>query len=394
MRQRIHVWPQKPQCQNGGILLKAVVESPKGSSKLLWYHLAKEEDFVFPRTADHFVCALAPFSMHHRCDMEIHGEVSAALIQNLPEFMKIWSSWLPHEYACVEIKAEKKVAPLLEKAAGNRAITIFSGGVDSSFTVYSHRKKISRSPDIDLQTALLVHGFDIPLTDTKAFETASGKYREIVGSAGLGLKTIATNLREFDANWEFSCGAALASCLSLFRESFSVGIVPSSEPEWSSLIWGSNALTDPLFSSKGFKIIYDGGQYTRAEKIGQLIEWSEALENLRVCWEGSDRAANCCRCEKCVRTILTFRVYGAGRPLCFGRDVTDEEILRLKLHGSVQWHELNYVFKIALSKGISDPWVKALRRCLVRNKYRCAWKSFKVYVKGLLPRFCFRHDFF
>ncbi len=110
---------------------------------------------------------------------------------------------------------------------------------------------------------------------------------------------------------------------------YSEGLIPSSLPYHALVLpWGSNPLTDPLLSIRTFAIVHDGAAFTRAEKVKQIAHWRQALQNLRVCWEGDRKDGNCGHCEKCIQTILNFRAVGLGLPPCFDQDVADEEILQ------------------------------------------------------------------
>ncbi|WP_375515647.1 hypothetical protein [uncultured Nostoc sp.] len=143
-----------------------------------------------------------------------------------------------------------------------RAISAFSGGLDSCFTAFRHsRGKCGRSQR-PLEAGLMVHGFDIPLFEQESFDRAVQKSKLTLASLGLELIPMATNFRDFKQNWEDTHGIAVASCLMLLQGGYSIGLIPSSDPyhavdlSWG---WGSNPLTDPLLSSSTFPIIHDGG---------------------------------------------------------------------------------------------------------------------------------------
>ena len=145
-----------------------------------------------------------------------------------------------------------------------------------------------------------------------------------------------TNLRGLGGDFSDCHGAILASCLSLLKKRFSVGLVADLSPyqnfhlPWA-LPYGSNCLSDKFLSSDGFAIRVDGAGAYRFDKAQALAEWPEAMSNLRVCLGHNPlvRARNCCKCEKCIRNILIFRVLGLGLPACFERDVSDRQILRM-----------------------------------------------------------------
>ena len=80
-------------------------------------------------------------------------------------------------------------------------------------------------------------------------------------------------------------------------------------------------------------VIDDGGECSRSDKAGLVADWPEAMRHLHVCF-GADAPGtyrNCCKCEKCVRTILAFRVAGRARPEAFAYDPTDADIRRVRV---------------------------------------------------------------
>ncbi|MBD2346616.1 hypothetical protein H6G18_21060 [Anabaena subtropica FACHB-260] len=308
----------------------------------------------------------------------IHGEVSPSLLQNLAEFQAAWCSWRPNVYKLVDIHAEVVKEPA-KNTDLDKIVSTFSGGLDSCFTVFQHRTHNLVKIQRNLQAGLMIHGFDIPLEEKEVFNNAVAKSKKILSSVGAELITMTTNLRLFTKlNWENTYVTALASCLSLLQRGYTAGLIPSSsyynEP---SRLYPSNPVTDHLLSSNSFRIIHDGAAFTRLEKIRAIANSQEVLQNLRVCWQGDQKDRNCCRCEKCIRNILHFRILGMDLPACFEKDVTEDQILRMKVKGA-QLDALKDTLKTAKSVGISDSWVQALEKCIQHNQLR-------IFLKKHLP---------
>jgi len=215
----------------------------------------------------------------------------------------------------------------------------------------------------------MVQGFDIPLCDTYTFQRAASNCKKMLKALSIQLITIATNFRELDNDWENSHGAAIASCLMLLGNGFSAGLIASSEP-YNNLVlpWGTNPVTDGLMSSDTFRIIHDGAAFTRSQKVRAISCWPQALRYMRVCWEGIEKDRNCGKCEKCIRTILNFRVAGLKLPPCFERDVTDEQISALRGLNPVQTAYFKEILSDARAACICEPWVGALQKCIKRNQ--------------------------
>jgi len=198
---------------------------------------------------------------------------------------------------------------------------------------------------------------------------------------------IATNFRNVNQYWQDCHGAAVASCLMLLQGGYRTGLIASSRPYQALIPWGSNPVTDPLLSSDNFQIIHDGTAFNRTQKIEQVAKWSEALAGLRVCWQGPHKARNCGRCEKCIRTILDFRVLGLSLPDCFEQDVTEQQILQLKGLKQSSLYHFELILEVAKANNLSDSWVRALEKCVIRNR---PLTSLKAVLKDRLRKLTIR----
>ncbi len=168
----------------------------------------------------------------------------------------------------------------------------------------------------------------------------------------------------------------------MLQKRFSVGLIANSAPyqilvfPWS-LPYGSNPLTDRLLSSKAFTILDDGAGYYRFEKIQALSGWPEAMSNLRVCLGRNPQARvrNCCKCEKCIRNILIFRVLGLGLPAFFERDVSDRQILSMSYTTPPRFANYGRILEEAHRRGIRASWVRALRLSIILNRIRLPFRK-------------------
>ncbi len=368
---KIDIWPEELKITDQYIQTSVIVESSTNSRFCLWYRLPLEYQNHLTDSCDPFVIATIFLAMNQGSDLIVHGQVSPSLLDNLDEFQAAWSSWKPALYQRITIKAdqEQESEKLLEEEF---AISAFSGGVDSCFTAFSHCQGINQRRKHNLQAALMVHGFDIPIEQKEVFERALIKSKTIVSSLGLNLIPLATNFRQvINIDWEDVHGTAIASGLHLLKKRYHKGIIPSTYTySQMHLLHGSNPCTDLLLSDNLFKIIHDGAEFSRLQKIESMLEWQEFLENLRVCWQGKHKDRNCGGCEKCIRTILNFRALGCKLPPCFEEDVKDQQILALKLRGYriPAMEEIIEQIEIRNHILLSESWVKALRKSILKNK--------------------------
>ena len=381
---KINLWQEEAIEADGSTTVSVTIERPDQARSQLWYRVPSEHRSLITQSCDPFVVATIFEAMTQATDVEVHGQVSPSLLQNLAEFQAAWSCWRPSWYKQIEITAEVEQEPLNIQPS-DKAIAAFSGGVDSCFTMFRHRSGRCGRVQRNIKAGLMVHGFDIPLEQKEAFDRAAEKSKAMLASLGVELIAIATNFRELKQDWEDAHGTGIASCLMLFQKGYGAGIIASSDPyDALNLPYGSNPVSDWLLSSKAFQIVHDGASFNRLEKIREIVNWPEALKNLRVCWEGSQKDRNCGRCEKCIRNILVFRVLGLGLPPCFDQDVTDAQILSLKNLKKSQLIELDPILATAQANGLSDSWVTALDECITQYRRVDTLKEFKDLVKKRL----------
>jgi hypothetical protein len=215
----------------------------------------------------------------------------------------------------------------------------------------------------------MVHGYDIPLEREDAFRRASDRAARILASLGMALIPAATNVRVLPGDWGDVHGAALAFALMMLQGGFSTGVVAGSYAYHRMVLqWGSNPLTDALLSSDAFRICHDGAGYDRIAKVREIGRWEEARRYLRVCWAGPEFDRNCCRCFKCVRTMLAFRVTGNGLPQCFERDISNWDILKLAYPSDMGIRLMRAVLENANRASITPPWVRALQMSVLLNR--------------------------
>lgn len=363
----LQLWKEDTLTAGGMTTARAVVEYPDAKRRTLWYRVPERWKPWVTESCDPFVVATVFTAMRSGRPLRVEGEVSPSLLRNLEEFQAAWACWKPGEYTAVEMTAateKERLHPGTTKSA-----VVFSGGVDSCFTAWRHRKgECGRSTRM-LAAGVMVHGFDIPLEEPGVFERAAAKAAALLASLDMELLPLATNFRELDDDWDDAHGAGLASSVMVLQDGIAAGLIGSSDPYHSMILpYGSNPVTDRMLSSDTFAIIHDGASFTRCEKVRAISRWPEALRSLRVCWEGKQKDRNCGRCEKCVRTVLNFRVAGAGLPACFEREVSDAQVAGIHSIGPSQIIELEQILAAARSSGIAASWVDALEVSIERNR--------------------------
>jgi hypothetical protein len=399
MRRPLHIWPREYGAKDGMMIVSAMLEKEGQKPFHLWFRVPAEHSEAMTTTCDPFAMAAIFPAMQGASSLVVHGEVSSSLLTNLEEFQAVWSSWLPAKYAEVPIEAEKEY-----RSTGHgdedRAIMAFSGGVDSCFTAYQHKKGACGRRTRELVAGVKIHGLDIPLEDRQAFDLAAKRAERMLDSLGMKLIPMATNFRAMGCDWDDSHGSAVAACLTLFQKGYGSGLIASSfaYDGWRfSMPWGSNPYTDALLSTGMFNISNDGGRYCRVEKLRAISEWPEAHQLIKVCWEGEKVQDNCCCCEKCIRNIIAYRALGMPLPGCFEKDVTEQQIESVRVPDTLILWEYKKILSAARDRNIAGPWVRALERCIRQNERRLSgrgnwWKkvrstiALRTRLRGLYSR--------
>ena len=366
---KTELWPEEVTEDGETITTGVTITRTDGTRSHLWYRLPSACRKDLTPSCDPFLLGSLFGAMRTSSQMRVHGEVSPSLLIGLEEFQTVWSCWKPEVYRRIDITADTERET--EKAQPSTAVMAFSGGVDSSFTAWRHRTGNLGRQQWDLRAGVFIQGFDIPLADEEAYRSAAHKASRMLSSLGLEPIEVATNFRDLKDNWIDAHGAGLASCLTLLKARFQTGLIASSYP-YSNLLfpYGSNPLTDGMFSSASFRIVHDGAGFTRLEKIRGIRPWPEALKYLRVCWEGELKDRNCCRCQKCVSNMLYFRILDRELPECFESDISNQEIIRLNYPEADMIASMERLIRVAQEGQVADSWVRALERSVAINRRR------------------------
>lgn len=367
----LNVWPE-PVGENGpDIQLKAVLEFPNNERKVLWFRTPIREAPQPVTNADSFAIAAIFSAMHHADVMKVHGNVSPSLLNNLAEFQYAWAAWYPALYHVTDLQAEVEVE---EPPASNaKAVMSFSGGLDSSFTAWRHTGgRNNFRLRTELAAGLMVHGFDIPVTESAVFARAVENSRAMLGSIGIPTLTVATNFREIKENWEHAHGAGLAACLHLFKRSYGACVIASSHTyDTLRAGWGSNPVTDALLASANFPIIHDGCGFWRREKARAVAAWPQGMEHLRVCWEGPEKDRNCGVCLRCIGTAICFAIEGAPipPPIPIADLAGSIRTLTKSSLSPVAVQRLAELLAAAKSNNVREaPWVRALEQLVAKKQ--------------------------
>jgi len=266
------------------------------------------------------------------------GDVSPLLARNLVTIRDIYAAWIPGHRCSLTFEINSSVT-----APASGVSLFFSGGVDCFYSLVQH--------DDEIDNLILIHGFDIPLAETKTFEQILEQAREVARLFKKRLIVVRTNLHweesrlyterpRIPCDWGMYFGAALAAVAYALAPNHRKIYIASSTSYADLHQDGSHQLLDPLWSTDAVQIVHDVGE-KRIDKLRVLAQHPEVLPRLRVCWENLDNY-NCGLCEKCIRTMLGLRALGVNNSIVFPDTLTPELVSAQKLTDRcvVYWREL------------------------------------------------------
>lgn len=206
---------------------------------------------------------------------------------------------------------------------------LFSGGLDAfeSFT-----RNIDKKPYL-----ISVHGADIDIDDVEKWEEFKRFNQEETLLDQNKLCYVESNLRRFytyevdllvGVGWwgKIQHGMALLSLIAPLSILYGIKttLIASSNTGEVNFGWGSTFETDEKVRWANQKVIHDGFEFRRTEKIENIIKFGQKTGQkvkLRVCYSELREGYNCNICPKCQRTMFGFILSGIN-PNEYGFKVT------------------------------------------------------------------------
>jgi hypothetical protein len=286
---------------------------PLNKPETAWFSFPEKYSSVISGRADPFAVGLLQLAMVLNEDLIINGQVSPQLITGMNMYQRAMNTWFPELMHPIKIKAANQKA-LSSEVAGQNCVTLFSGGVDSSYTLMTHLPDRQQEPAAQVKDALFIHGLDIPLQNQSSYQGSLAFFKQQISPLDIELIPCATNLRYFTSglmNWGLVFGSAVISTGLVLDQLTGSLLVPSSSID-ETIPWGSTPLIDPLLSTETIRVFHDGDHASRTEKTEAISNWEPAQNFLRVCVDEERRSPNknCSQCEKCIRTMTMLELCG------------------------------------------------------------------------------------
>lgn len=272
-------------------------------------------------------------------------------------------------------------------ASGGSA-TFFSGGLDAVHTLVRH---------LDEKPALLsIWGSDIRFENVDGWELVHKGIAEYAEKYNLPDVMIRSSFRDFDneglLHKTFSAqlkdgwwhgvkhGIGLlghAAPYAYLHGIKTVYIASTNCPADGHVRCSSNPLTDNHVRFANAIVVHDGFECSRQDKVHDLVDYiahTGDRVSLHVCWE-SQSGSNCCRCEKCYRTMVGLIAEFAD-PVYYGFDHTRSTIKNLQRH---------LIGNYRSSSILQEQWTHIQNRIVAHRselKNHPDWKHVKWLVKA------------
>lgn len=303
-----------------------------------------------------FVCNILPLIWLTDADLRL-SKLDKAFFYSIPHIKAGYSDMYPELHFKGNIEVEELCE--WEQSSTNKNALLFSGGIDAWCSLLRHEEE-----NLDLIT---LHGsLDFPLGNNSSWNIQKSILQNGAEVMGKNLFIISTNFTEILDLW----GEALTKLISVKRNltwwhdmQHGIGIIGhvavlSALYNYNTVYIASTyhisqnnvtCASDPTIDNKvkflSSKVFHDGYELTRQEKTKYICDKIKDRKiEIHVCLIPNQKH-NCCRCEKCLRTIFSIYAEG-GNPNNLGFNYSHKDIKGMLkyLNRHVYLHEYNTVY--------------------------------------------------
>jgi hypothetical protein len=332
----------------------------------------KYERFI-ARDVSPFLAAVLLPCMKSKENIFVEGSVSEKFLKNANEIMKLVVKW---KIGLSRIKI-RTTATTKDSFTPKYTASFFTAGVDSFYTYLKNKHKTTTK----ISHLILVHGFDIPLSNKDFFKQVKTTVEKVAKEEKVHAVFLETNLGEIVEKrliWDFAHGGALAAIALMLRKNLKTVLIPGAVRNDQLFPYGTHPDLDVLWSTEKMKVKSDGGEYDRIGKVTKLVSKSPlALKYLRVCTQNIKGKYNCSRCYKCLMTMIYLEIsHALKNAKTFDKNIDLEGIRRMyydyKLKYNIQGEQALLLLKKkkqnpALQKAIAFSLEKSKKPGLIKH---------------------------
>jgi len=303
---------------NGEVEVSAQIEFDQAIPNVperLWFRFPESCADYLTKRGDGFLLNMLVPAMYYGEDIDIRAEVSPKLLYNLKEYQYLLASTYSISQVNINCQTKKAFQP---KSSPEAVLLTYSGGADSTYTLWSHLPQNQPLASMQVTHGLLVQGFnayDIPLENPAYFEFVYDKFKALYESLGLSLLYVKTNIHQFARfriDWDMAHVAVLTGVVHLLPRLIKTYIQPGDGGYHHRNVPSVHSESTPLLSSETIETVYFTRLYGREDKLKFLAQWEPAHTHLRVClnWQKQPEQLNCSRCRKCLLNMITLELIG------------------------------------------------------------------------------------
>jgi hypothetical protein len=214
----------------------------------------------------------------------------------------------------------------------------YSGGIDSSYTLWTHLPQNEPIKNFQVTHALHIPGFDTDGETVEAQEQKIASYTKGLAAEGVSLVVVRSNTRSFhqvDFGVEkgyFIWGSNVASTALLFGNLVNRFYFSADNQHDDPIALTINHTLLPLLSTNDLDIVLDSGTVSKYDKIKAIGQWENTYDKLMVCYKCPVNLQNCEECVKCVRTTAVLETLGLLDKYSTFPSVTNPKKMRLSIY--------------------------------------------------------------
>lgn len=276
----------------------------------------KDAEMMHAGTETFAIACLPLASWYNEKRLLVEGALCTRLGKGLTVVNEIFHNWYK-QCGLLEIKATEGFVPT--RPIVRRTASLLSGGVDGMATLRQNRLEYPLDHPDSIQACITLFGintFDIdengPVPERlTAFSELLSRLGELAEAEHFQLMPVYTNVRSLAPHYRYwtkvGFGAGHSAVAQLFQKQFDQVLFASDGQGPEPGPGAEHPLFNKHFSTSALRLLDDGIELSRKEKVAILSEWDVGRRMMQPCHyvqipQGG--RINCGRCEKCVRTML------------------------------------------------------------------------------------------
>ena len=272
-----------------------------------------------------FLCNILPIAWLTDSQIEC-DELDSDFFECIPQFKEGYRKMYPTldfkgHLTCRKVSCSSSENKHLQ----DKSLMFFSGGVDAFATLFAHMEE---HPSL-----FILLGSDIRMNNIEGWSNVSRQLANTASAYHLPTLQCKSNFREFIneslltqmvnklgivGGWwhEFQHGIGLLGHAAplAWKYGYTKIYIASTFTirDYGRVTCASDPTIDNYVQFAGARVFHDQYEFNRQQKIRHIVDFCKRNNTsafLRVCWQG-DKGVNCCKCEKCYRTIVGLSAEG------------------------------------------------------------------------------------